>query len=312
MIMNITLIARLAILFAFFFASATALGADTLPSIADKERIASPARSPDSVERIGTIGINVSDIAKSVAYYTDVVGMKAVPQPSDMIAVQLVQLSFTGTMDGPVLLLSPSTYLYGNTFGGITFKVRNLEAIVKKHKAAGYKVKVEPWNPYPKRSYRTLATRLIDPNGHDVELIQIDSGAKMASRGAEGEETIAAAGINISDMPKSVAYFTEVIGMKIIQRLPDDRLDLVRLSFSGKEDQPVLMLAEVPNLRGNTLNRLTIKVNHMEAIIKTHRTWGYEVSAEPKNSHPTRPIPTFGAHLVGPGGCDIKIEQIAH
>jgi len=51
--------------------------------------------------------------------------------------------------------------------GRVSFKVRNLEAIVKKHRAAGYGVITEP-----KRGATLINTHLADPDGNDVELIQ--------------------------------------------------------------------------------------------------------------------------------------------
>jgi catechol 2,3-dioxygenase-like lactoylglutathione lyase family enzyme len=118
----------------------------------------------EAVEMIVIVGINVKNMERSRAYYRDIIGLKIIaanPRP------ERTKLSFTGTQDEPVLMLIPMENVHGNTLGRVSFKVRNLEAIVKKHRAAGYGVITEP-----KRGATLINTHLADPDGNDVELIQ--------------------------------------------------------------------------------------------------------------------------------------------
>jgi hypothetical protein len=72
----------------------------------------------------------------------------------------------------------------------------------------------------------------------------------------ESVEMIVVVGINVQDMAKSRAYYTEIIGLKIIPTNPNP--ERTKLSFTGTQDEPVLMLIPKEKVQGNTLAKVAI------------------------------------------------------
>jgi catechol 2,3-dioxygenase-like lactoylglutathione lyase family enzyme len=127
--------------------------------------------------------ITVSDLNRSYAFYTDVVGLKAVSSPDIPIsklpkpdeppkAFIEIPLNFTGSMADPMMLLAlrrgvqPTREGAGLTWIGL--KVPSTAAVVDRAAEHG----IKPSRPF---SGDGAVAFLTDPDGYQVELIQTAS-----------------------------------------------------------------------------------------------------------------------------------------
>jgi len=120
--------------------------------------------------------LNVIDLEATEAFYTDMLGMKSVLRlGGEGDTTQEVTLNFSGDLYAPESSLvlnynsertEPYTF---DAFSRIAFRVDDVDMLVEKMRAAGYKVLSEP------RMIEGTGIKLAfveDPNGARVELIQ--------------------------------------------------------------------------------------------------------------------------------------------
>ena len=128
--------------------------------------------------------LRVGDLDKSIAFYTDVMGMKLLRKHDN--AEYKYTLAFVGFGDesqGAVIELTynwgTSEYDLGNAFGHIAIGVDNIYATCDAIKAAGGNVTREPG---PVKGGTTEIAFVKDPDGYMIELIQ----NKQAEAGLQG------------------------------------------------------------------------------------------------------------------------------
>lgn len=121
--------------------------------------------------------IRVNDLAKSLAFYTEVLGMKVLRQkeyPSGRFT-----LAFVGYGDeesGAVLELTYNwgrdAYTLGDAFGHVAIGVDDIYATCDTIRAKGGKITREPG---PMKHGGSVIAFVEDPNGYKIELIQTGS-----------------------------------------------------------------------------------------------------------------------------------------
>lgn len=120
-------------------------------------------------------GIGVTDLAKSVAFYTEMVGLKVTGEYKLPNMTEIV-LSFGS---GPILALMHHTdgvpRNYKNNPVKLAFSCDDPQAAFEKMRAAGYKI-TRPLVPLPglEGGFYGFAQ---DPDGYDVELIKWPEGS---------------------------------------------------------------------------------------------------------------------------------------
>ncbi len=123
--------------------------------------------------------ITVSDMSKSLDFYTKLVGLKracpCAPDPAPGAKAppfREIPLNFSGSLADPFLTLvtqegiKPSPNTAKLTWVGV--KVPDARAVAARLKAAGYAVVREPSEPMP----GTVFAMMSDPDGYTLELIQ--------------------------------------------------------------------------------------------------------------------------------------------
>lgn len=130
---------------------------------------AQPGATPSTPTRILTAAFLVSDIDRSLAFYTNGLGLNAPVRLNHPGAVE-APLVFPG--GGPTLLLEqhmapPAGEMVGQ--GHIALEVSDLRAVESRLKAAGYALSV-PIAERPKE--HVLIAKVKDPDGNQVELVQ--------------------------------------------------------------------------------------------------------------------------------------------
>ncbi|KKD01340.1 lactoylglutathione lyase [Photobacterium halotolerans] len=118
--------------------------------------------------------LRVGDLDRSIAFYTDIMGMKLL-RKSDNKAYQYT-LAFVGYSDeseGAVIELTynwgTSEYEMGNAYGHIAIGVEDIYATCEAIQAAGGNVTREPG---PVKGGTTHIAFVRDPDGYQIELIQ--------------------------------------------------------------------------------------------------------------------------------------------
>jgi catechol 2,3-dioxygenase-like lactoylglutathione lyase family enzyme len=119
--------------------------------------------------RIGGVALNVSDIARSEAFYVDVIGLKvALRVPSDHQPME-VALCVSGSVQGGDAMLvlariGVETQSGQNSFGRVILNSPDAAALAQKASVAGYlATKVEAARP---------VYMITDPDGYMVEVFQ--------------------------------------------------------------------------------------------------------------------------------------------
>lgn len=120
------------------------------------------------VSGMGGTAINVSDLARSEAYYTEIIGMTVVNRLTIPLGEEII-LRVDGQEGGPSLILAKLDMPVRpgkETFGRIIFQAPDAEATAQRVKAAGYAVeKIDSGTP-------GLTIYFVsDPDGYQLELL---------------------------------------------------------------------------------------------------------------------------------------------
>jgi lactoylglutathione lyase len=106
---------------------------------------------------------------------------------------------------------------------------------------------------------------------------------------------LGAAGIGVSDLERSVDFYTRIFGMRTLMKLPLPDMDEVILGFKGQATAVVLMQHhdrsghDYPNTGG----KLAFYVEDPVAVAAAIRAEGLEIVREPT------PVPELGDVVVG-------------
>lgn len=118
--------------------------------------------------------LRVTDLEKSLAFYTGVLGMKLLRRtdyPAGRFTLALV--GFSNEADGAVIELTHNwgveAYELGNAYGHIAIEVEDAYAACEKIKQRGGKIVREAG---PMKHGSTVIAFADDPDGYKVELIQ--------------------------------------------------------------------------------------------------------------------------------------------
>jgi lactoylglutathione lyase len=121
--------------------------------------------------------IRVNDLTTSLAFYTDVLGMKLL-RKKDYESGRFT-LAFVGYGDEEstaVLELTHNwdrdSYTIGDAFGHVAIGVDDIYAVCESIRAKGGKITREPG---PMKHGGSVIAFIEDPNGYKIELIQIGS-----------------------------------------------------------------------------------------------------------------------------------------
>lgn len=125
------------------------------------------------------VKVTVSDLAKSLDFYTRIVGLKfapaqpgqSQPDPNSKAAFIEIGLNFTGSRTDPFFMVQrqegarPTAEAAKLTVVGL--KVSDTRAVVERVRSAGYKVEREPFD------YMGIVIAYVrDPDGYTVEFFQ--------------------------------------------------------------------------------------------------------------------------------------------
>ncbi|ARR55286.1 hypothetical protein HY78_18485 [Rhizorhabdus wittichii DC-6] len=126
-----------------------------------------PTKPPNG---FGAVGIGVSDMTRSVEFYTKVMGMEQM-QTFDLPHMKEVLLGYNG--EGSVLLMhyiDGSDQHYTNNPVKLVFNIDDPKALAARIKAAGLEVTREP-KPLPDFG-NIIAGLAKDPDGYVIEMIK--------------------------------------------------------------------------------------------------------------------------------------------
>ena len=119
---------------------------------------------------------------------------------------------------------------------------------------------------------------------------------------------LGATGIGVSDMKRSVEFYTRALGMKQTQTFKLDYMDEVVLSHEGRSAIVLMHWTDgsARNYRDNPI-KLVFYVTDPKAVAAAIRAEGCEITREPT------PLPSFGNAMVGlgkdPDGYVIELLQ---
>ncbi|MCU0529404.1 MAG: lactoylglutathione lyase [Cyanobium sp. Prado107] len=125
--------------------------------------------------------LRVGDLERSLAFYTDVLGMRLLRRkdyPSGRFTLAFV--GYGDESDHTVLELThnwdTTSYELGNAYGHIALGVDDIQAVCERIRAKGGRVVREPG---PMKHGSTVIAFVEDPDGYKVELIELSSRAAV-------------------------------------------------------------------------------------------------------------------------------------
>ena len=119
---------------------------------------------------------------------------------------------------------------------------------------------------------------------------------------------IGATGIGVSDLARSTAFYTRVLGMQVMREVKIDYMDEVILTHEGRNAVVLMHWTDgsTPNYR-NLPVKLVFYVSDPKAVAAKIRSEGCEITREPE------PLASFGNAVVGlgkdPDGYVIELLQ---
>ena len=111
---------------------------------------------------------------------------------------------------------------------------------------------------------------------------------------AKAKNNFAAVGIGVSDMARSVEFYTNVMGMKQMQTFDLPHMKEVVLGYKG--DVAVVLMHYIDGSEQHYTNnpvKLVFNIDDPKALAARFHAAGLEVTREPE------PLPEFGGKIVG-------------
>jgi lactoylglutathione lyase len=226
-------------------------------------------------------GIGVSDLAKSTAFYTDVMGMKPVRIVKRDDRDEQVMHYSVGKGSDLVLMHYKDARSYTNIPAKVVFYFPDVNAQIQKVTTAGYPLTMAPI-PFA----GAVVGMSQDPDGYTIEMVQQN----------DPEPFFLAVGIGVSNLDASLAFYTTVMGMKMTDEYALGTLDEKVMQFEGTKGSGVVLM------RYNDLAQRNYKDNPVKqqygmpdaaAFTKRIAQAGFTVLREPS------PLPALDNHTVG-------------
>ena len=125
---------------------------------------------------------------------------------------------------------------------------------------------------------------------------------------ARSPDFLGAVGIGVSDMDRSVDFYTRVVGMSVTQTFKIDYMDEVVLAFEGRTAVVLMHYTDgsARNYKDNPV-KLVFYVTDPKAVTERIRADGMEITREPA------PIDTLGGTVIAlakdPDGYTVELIQ---
>jgi lactoylglutathione lyase len=125
---------------------------------------------------------------------------------------------------------------------------------------------------------------------------------------ARSPDYLGAVGIGVSDMDRSVDFYSRVLGMSVTQTFKVDYMDEVVLAFEGRTAVVLMHYTDgsVRNYKDNPV-KLVFYVTDPTAVTEAIRADGMEITREPA------PIETLGGTVIAlakdPDGYTVELIQ---
>jgi lactoylglutathione lyase len=125
---------------------------------------------------------------------------------------------------------------------------------------------------------------------------------------ARSPDYLGAVGIGVSDMDRSVDFYSRVLGMSVTQTFKVDYMDEVVLAFEGRTAVVLMHYTDgsVRNYKDNPV-KLVFYVTDPKAVTEAIRADGMEITREPA------PIETLGGTVIAlakdPDGYTVELIQ---
>jgi lactoylglutathione lyase len=138
---------------------------------------------------------------------------------------------------------------------------------------------------------------------------EVPPGGRAQGRAGMAGSYVGAVGIGVSDLARSVDFYTRVLGMKTLQTFKLDHMDEAVLGYEGRGSAIVLMHWTDGSARSYKDNpiKIVLYVDDPKAFANAIRADGMKIVREPT------PVETLGGAIVGfaedPDGYQIEILQ---
>jgi lactoylglutathione lyase len=131
------------------------------------------AESPAPAARVLLVGLNVSDLQRSIDFYAKVLGMHETRRFTFGQNAEVL-MGYGGPNETSVVLVydheHQGSYDVGAGFSRVGVTVPDVRAVVAATRAAGYKVVMEP------KAFQgggSILGMIVDPDGYRIELVQM-------------------------------------------------------------------------------------------------------------------------------------------
>lgn len=226
--------------------------------------------------RMAAAAIGVSDLERSVDFYTRIVGMTEKGRIVDEDKTQVV-LAFEESIGSDLILMNytdGSNPNYAYNPDKVVFYVPDAYALADAIAAEGFRILTPP---APQAGLEDVVVGMaMDPDGYWVEMVQ-DPSVTYAYFGAVG--------IGVSDLEASADFYTRVLGMTEQYRLNIPNLmDEVILQYphEGGGSGVVLMHFVAPKNYKDLPIKLTYKVTDFDATMAAIDAEGLEILSGPE------------------------------
>lgn len=236
----------------------------------------------------------VADMDKTIEYYEKHFGLKKVRYRDIPEEKYTNAFLAAGPEDKNFALeltynYGKDSYNIGSGFGHFALRVEDVYKTVDSIKAAGGKVSRDAG---PVKGGDSIIAFVDDPTGYKWEII--------GSKGKPIPEPIAQVMLRVTDLDKSIKYYTEALGMQLVKKKdnPEYKYTLAFLAYGPEEDNVVFELThnweqdKYENFKGDAYAQVAISTNDVYKTAEAIRSLGYEVTKEPG------PLPGLGTKIT--------------
>jgi lactoylglutathione lyase len=271
--------------------------------------------------------ITVSDLARSYAFYTEVLGLRhavgrqGTPPPDLTSKAPFVEipLNFTGSLADPFFVIQTRTGVKSTRDAAaltvVGFKVPDARAVIQRVKNAGYPPEREPRATAPGENIYAFVQ---DPDGYNVELIQapgfaVTGGSSEHDRrpNVTGKNLIHSTGLNVADMDRALKFFIDGLGMTEQNRFAPSPATLeVWVGYANNRESDI-MLVHSKNRTGPVAvgewGRMVLYVKDVRAMVDSVARAGVGKLLRGPSAQPANKVTT--ANVESPDGHRIELVQ---
>lgn len=252
--------------------------------------------------KLGSAAIGVSDMERSINFYTQIMGM-SVKYRITTPEMEKTVLEFTDSIGSDVVLMhytdgTAVNYTYNPD--KLVFYVPDAYALAGAIYAAGYRI-VSPPTPQPPALGGMVVGMALDPDGYLIEMVE-DKTLTGSYLGAVG--------IGVSDLEVSADFYTRVMGMTEMYRLSIPYfMDEIILQYPHEGGGSALVLMHYVAAKNYTdlPVRLDFFVTSPQETIQAIADEGLEIIITPKRR------PKFNPKAYGlakdPDGYMVAVKQ---